>query len=119
MQIRAFTQVDTYLRALRQAGVPFVVERTGRDFTQRPEVEDLTAILRALDRPRDPVATIAFLRSTTGAVPDTELSAFHADRGSWDWQDAELPDPTSYPCLHAALQTLQRLPLLFFERLIW
>lgn len=106
---RAFSNIDLYLRALRRAGVPFVVDGGSREFDQRREVEDLVSILRALARPGDPIALLAFLRSPSGGVPDTELSTYSGGDGSWNWSEGDLPDDASCPRLHAAIRLLRRL----------
>ena len=86
--LRAYTSLAAYLRPLRRRGVPFVVDG-GREFLDRPEVSHLLAALRALSQPSDPAALLAFLRSPAGGVPDTELAAYAAAGGRWDWR-AEL-----------------------------
>jgi ATP-dependent helicase/nuclease subunit A len=106
---RAFSNIDIYLRALRQAGIPFVVAGGSRDFDQRREVEDLVAILRALARPGDPIALLAFLRSPAGGVPDTELSTHSGADGSWNWSEGNLPDESALPRLHRAISLMRRL----------
>ncbi len=71
---RGFSDLAPYLRALRQAGVPFVVSG-GRTFFERTEIIQAMAVLRAVADPEDPVALLAYRRSPAGGVPDTELAA--------------------------------------------
>lgn len=71
---RGFSDLAPYLRALREAGIPFVVSG-GRTFFDRTEIVQAMAVLRAVADPEDPVALLAFRRSPAGGVPDTELYA--------------------------------------------
>ncbi len=71
---RGFSDLAPYLRALREAGVPFVVSG-GRTFFKRPEIVQAMAVLRAVADPGDAAALLAFRRSPAGGVPDTELAA--------------------------------------------
>jgi ATP-dependent helicase/nuclease subunit A len=104
--LRAFSPLPRYLRAFREAGVPFVVAG-GREFLARPEVSHLLSILRALAIPSDPVALLAYLRSPAGGVPDGELAAFAAEGGEWSLRAS--PDAGRLPCLAAACERLRRL----------
>ncbi len=78
---RSFSELPTYLRALREAGVPFVVSG-GRNFFQRPEIIQAMAVLRAVADPENQVALLAYRRSPAGGVPDTELAAGVMDPGA-------------------------------------
>jgi len=71
---RGFSGIAPYLRALREAAIPFVVSG-GRKFFERPEIVQAMAVLRAVADPKDPVALLAYRRSPAGGVPDTELAA--------------------------------------------
>ena len=71
---RGFSDLAPYLRAMREAGVPFVVSG-GRTFFERTEIVQAMAVLRAVADPDDPVALLAYRRSPAGGVPDTELAA--------------------------------------------
>ena len=76
---RGLTDVDVYLDALRDAGVPYAVERDRR-YYQRREVIEASALLRAVLDPHDHVALVAWLRSASVGVPDaawTPLWARH------------------------------------------
>ncbi|MCB9832963.1 MAG: UvrD-helicase domain-containing protein [Planctomycetes bacterium] len=70
--LRATTQQETYLRALRDAGVPYLVERD-RQFYRRREVIDLVSALTAVLDPQDQVALLGLLRSPVLGVPDAAL----------------------------------------------
>ena len=78
---RGFSELAPYLRALREAGVPFVVSG-GRTFFKRPEIVQAMAVLRAVADPGDPAALLAYRRSPAGGVPDTELAAEAAGGGA-------------------------------------
>jgi len=103
---RAFTNVTHYLRPLRERGIPFVVDG-GREFLNRPEIGQLMAALRALSRPADQAALLAFLRSPAGGVSDRELAQFAAAGGRWRWSaDA---DSQRFPELARAFATMCQL----------
>lgn len=67
--LRATGDLDVYLQALREAGVPFAVERD-RSYWRRREVIDANAAVRAVLEPGDHLALVAFLRSPFVGVPD-------------------------------------------------
>jgi ATP-dependent helicase/nuclease subunit A len=104
--LRVFTQLSDYLRPLRELGVPFVVDG-GKEFMARSEVGHLLVILKALARPSDPAALLAFLRSPVGAVPDTELTSYAAAGGRWQWR--EEVDAGEFPDLARAFGLLRKL----------
>ncbi|MCA9671166.1 MAG: UvrD-helicase domain-containing protein, partial [Myxococcales bacterium] len=70
--LRTTTAQDTYLQALREAQIPFVVERD-RSYYKRREIVDAAALARAIVDPNDQVALVAFLRSPYVGVPDAAL----------------------------------------------
>ena len=74
---RGFSDLGPYLRALREAAIPFVVSG-GRSFFERTEIAQAMAVLRAVADPEDQVALLAYRRSPAGGVPDTELAAHAA-----------------------------------------
>lgn len=67
--MRSTTKLDVYLGALREAGVPYQVERD-RNYYRRREVIDAAAIVRAVIEPHDQLALVAALRSPVVGVPD-------------------------------------------------
>jgi len=69
---RSSSGVDTYLSALRDAGVPHEV-RGDRSFYRRREVIDAANLVRAVLDPNDQVALVGFLRSPWVGVPDAAL----------------------------------------------
>ena len=72
--LRATTDLPVVLAALREAGVPFVVERETA-FYQRREVIDALAWIRCAIDPHDQLALVTTLRSATVGVPDAALVA--------------------------------------------
>ncbi len=104
--LRAFSDLAAYLRPLRAAGIPFVVDG-GREFLERTEIQGLRAALRTLARPSDPAALLAFLRSPAGAVPDAELARYAADGRSWSWR--EEPDAGKHPGIARSFRKLREL----------
>lgn len=67
--VRSGTDLDVYLEGLRDAGVPFVVERD-RSYYRRREIVDAAALVKAIVDPTDHVALVAWLRSPAVGVPD-------------------------------------------------
>ncbi|NWG00320.1 MAG: UvrD-helicase domain-containing protein [Thermoanaerobaculaceae bacterium] len=67
--LRAMTDVEGYLAALREEGVPYVVDRD-RSYYRRREVVDATSLVRAVVDPADHVALVGWLRSPCVGVPD-------------------------------------------------
>lgn len=67
--LRSTTGLDVYLRAFREAGVPYQVERD-RNYYRRREVVDAAALVRAIVDPHDQLALVAALRAPFVGVPD-------------------------------------------------
>ena len=67
--MRSTTGLDVYLRALREAGVPYQVERD-RNYYRRREVVDAASLVRAIVDPHDQLAWVAALRAPIVGVPD-------------------------------------------------
>lgn len=70
--LRSSGDLDHYLRALRDANIPHVVERD-RNYYRRREVIDAAAMVRTILDPLDHMALIGFLRSAVCGVPDAAL----------------------------------------------
>jgi ATP-dependent helicase/nuclease subunit A len=81
---RALVDVPIYARALREAGIRFVVDG-GKAFVDRPEVVEAFALLRAIANSADPVATLAVLRTSLGGVPDSILADYARAGGAFRW----------------------------------
>jgi ATP-dependent helicase/nuclease subunit A len=69
--LRTRTRQDRYERALREASIPYTVP-AGVGFWARPEVRDLVHALSAAAE-GDPVATLGWLRSPLGGLPDAAI----------------------------------------------
>lgn len=67
--LRSTTGLDTYLRAFREAGIPYQVERD-RNYYRRREVVDAAALVRTIVDPHDQLAFVAALRAPFVGVPD-------------------------------------------------
>ena len=67
--LRASSDLDEYLEALRGAGIPYAVE-SDRSYYQRREVQGASALVRAIVDPSDTLALVALLRSPWVGVPD-------------------------------------------------
>jgi ATP-dependent helicase/nuclease subunit A len=85
--LRATSDLETYLTALRDAGVPYAVERD-RSYYLRREVIDATALVCCVLDPSDLLALITWLRSPAVGVPDAALLPLRA-RGLF-WRVADL-----------------------------
>ena len=69
---RSRTQIDSYLSALREAGVLYRVE-SDRGFAERREIIEAAALVRCILDPRDALALLVWLRSASVGVPDAAL----------------------------------------------
>ncbi|MCB9778028.1 MAG: UvrD-helicase domain-containing protein [Alphaproteobacteria bacterium] len=98
---RSGTELPTLVAALRDAGVPYAVERD-RSYFQRREIADASALVGVVADPHDHVALVAWLRSTAVGVPDAALLPLW--RGGLPAALGELEDPQ--PDALARLDTL-------------
>ncbi len=106
---RSLNDAVLYTRVMREAGIEFVVDG-GKAFTERPEVVEALALLRALANPADPVATLAVLRSSLGGAADLELAAYAKAGGRWYWPSEPLPAAAgAAPVVAAGLARLREL----------
>lgn len=69
---RSTNRLDTYLSALRDADVPFIVARD-KQYYRRKEIIDAAALVRAVVDPLDHLALVTYLRSAMVGVPDAAL----------------------------------------------
>ena len=74
--MRALTNVQVYLEALRRHGIRYVVEGE-RDFYAAQEVIDAVNLLRAIDNPHDRLALVGVLRSPVGGHDDAAIFDLH------------------------------------------
>jgi len=70
--MRTWSDLEVYLHALREAGIPYVVEG-GRSYYRRREVIDASALVRCVLDPNDHLALLTWLRSPSVGVPDAAL----------------------------------------------
>ena len=87
---RSRGDLEVYLEALRDAGVPYAVEGD-RSYFQRREIVEAAALVRAIAEPNDHVALLAALRSSQAGVPDAALLALW--RAELPARAARLVDP--------------------------
>ena len=85
------TAVEAYTDALARCGVPYIVDG-GRDFFQHQEINDLAAILRAVDDPSDQVALVAALKSAAFCCSDVDLLRHRLAHGRFSLLAREFPD---------------------------
>ncbi len=65
-------ELEVYLRAFRDRGIPFAVEKD-RSYFRRREIIEAAALVRAIADPNDHVALLTALRSPLAGVPDAAL----------------------------------------------
>jgi ATP-dependent helicase/nuclease subunit A len=70
--LRGTGRLETFLGALRDAGVPFLVGRDKQYYRKR-EIIEAAAVVRAVLNPSDHLALLTFLRSAGVGVPDAAL----------------------------------------------
>lgn len=70
--LRSTSDLDTYLGALRAAGVPYAVERDKSYFLRR-EIIEVSALVGCILDPADHLALLTVLRSALVGVPDAAL----------------------------------------------
>lgn len=88
--VRAGTSVRPLVRALAEAGLPYAAD-AGREYYLRRELQDLEALIAALDDPGDPFTLARGLRSDLVGLSRADLLALLVlrparpgrDRGEW------------------------------------
>jgi ATP-dependent helicase/nuclease subunit A len=70
--LRSTSDLDVYLQAFRDAGVPYLVERD-RSYYRRREVIEAAALVRTVLDPGDHLALVTVLRSSVVGAPDAAL----------------------------------------------
>jgi ATP-dependent helicase/nuclease subunit A len=70
--MRKMTAVGSYMGALREAGLPVLVEGE-RNFFHTQEIMQLVSLLRSLTDPGDDLALASVLRSPLGGLADSQL----------------------------------------------
>jgi len=105
--MRTYTPLNPLEEALRSSGVDYRVIG-GRHFYKRQEVQQLLAVLQAIDNPNDKVSLIAAVRSPFFGVSDEELFLFHAHGGSLNYlQEARGTDLEQPFCLLRELHEMR------------
>lgn len=100
--LRATTQIERYLEALRQWGVPYAVEKD-RSYFRRRETIDAAALVRAALDPADRLALAAWLRSPWVGVPDVALWPLWRERFPELVGAAVSPDEVTLAPIEAAI----------------
>ncbi len=77
--LRSRTDLDSYLAALRDAGVPYAVEGD-RGYYRRREVIEAAALVRCVLDRHDQLSLLAVLRSAAVGVPDAALVPLWRER---------------------------------------
>lgn len=90
--LRSTSDLDVYLEALKEAGVPYWVS-SEKNYYQRREVLEATALVRAVLDPMDQLALVAFLRSCTVGVPDAAWIPLWAKGFAGLMAELKGPDP--------------------------
>jgi len=104
---RTHQAMAAYEEALQSVGVPYRVYG-GRRYASRQEVEELRALLRAIDSPSDSVALVATLRSSLFGFTDEELGLWVSIGGKLDYMEPAVPAPSSVSHRFLAAFTLLR-----------
>jgi ATP-dependent helicase/nuclease subunit A len=71
--VRSGTDLDLYLRALQEAGIPYAVA-SDRSYYRRREVIDAAALVRSVLDPADHLALVTAMRAPWVGVPDAALA---------------------------------------------
>jgi ATP-dependent exoDNAse (exonuclease V) beta subunit len=107
---RRLTQIHTLESALEAAGLRHVTEG-GKSFFDRQEVNELIAVLRAIDDPADRVALVAALRGSFFGVSDRDIACYVLS-GGWlrmgEIDDSSRPGAASLGPALALLESLHR-----------
>jgi ATP-dependent helicase/nuclease subunit A len=76
--VRKTGSLGPFLDALKEAGLPYVVE-SDRSFYSAPEVVDVLNLLRVLENPDDGISGVGLLRSPLGMLSDREIYELRRD----------------------------------------
>lgn len=126
--LRAMTPVALYEERFKQAGLPYLTA-SGRGYYDRPEVQDLLAVLAWLHNPADDLSLAAALRSPLFGLSDETLYRLRwrsADGAEWGREPRSLsaalvePPPTQQDTeLRAAAHTLTTLAAAAGRAPVW
>ncbi len=106
------THADALEEALRDAGIPYVLEG-GKFYYARSEVSSAITVLRAVSNPNDTVALYGALRSIFFGISDEDLLRARIDGVELDYRN-EAPDGSQ---LRRAFRILHELHLRRHERM--
>ena len=84
--IRSRTNLKSYERALKEAGVPYSVA-SGIGFHDTPEVTALKNLFEVLSDPEDDISLYGVLRSPLFGVSDREIAEAYSDRDGSLWEN--------------------------------
>jgi ATP-dependent helicase/nuclease subunit A len=106
---RRLTQARYLEEALEARGLRFAVEG-GKSFFDRQEVNEVLAVLRAIDDPSDRVSWVGALRSSFFGISDRDIAAYALAGGRLGRGviDAEKPGATAIGPAEALLERLHR-----------
>ncbi len=94
--MRTYNPLPFLEEALRSHEVDYRV-MGGKYFYRRQEVQQLLAVLKAIDNPIDKVALVAALRSPFFGISDEELFLFHAGGGNLNYLQEAQGSPMKEP----------------------
>jgi ATP-dependent helicase/nuclease subunit A len=98
--LRSTSDLDVYLQAFRDAGVPYLVERD-RSYYRRREVIEAAALVRVVLDPGDHLALVTVLRSSVVGAPDAALIPLWARSFPDRVSELGAPDGGALPALRA------------------
>ncbi len=101
------TAIELYEEALRRASIPYFLEG-GHEFYRRQEVVGVLHCLDAIERPEDPTALVAALKSPILAHPDAEMVELLAEGGKLSYL-APLPSKLAGTALVRSMELLRTL----------
>ncbi|MFN0241639.1 MAG: UvrD-helicase domain-containing protein [Planctomycetota bacterium] len=99
--LRTMGPIETYLAALRHAGVPYEVSGE-KSYYRRREILDAAALVRAVVDPDDALACMTYLRSSAALVPDAVWLPLSAEK--FFALAAEMEDERGLPEVLAAVE---------------
>ncbi len=89
---RAKTRLGVYTDVLARYGIPYTVTGS-EDLGDSDELKAVVDLLRAVLRPDDPVAAVAYLKGALAGWSDDDLYRFRRAGGTFDQMDESVPDP--------------------------
>jgi ATP-dependent helicase/nuclease subunit A len=101
--LRSRGELDRYLDALREAGIPFRVEGD-RAYYRRREIIELSALVRCILDPADHISLLAWLRSIHVGIPDAALIPLWSREFPARMTALDAPDPQPLEALETCLR---------------